>query len=135
MVCVAVASRPQAIRNFITEVGVTKIDSTNDWALLEHHIRQDLNRTAPRAMAVLNPVKLVITNWDADREWSASVPINPEDPEAGNRQLPFGRELWIEREDFMIDPPKKFFRLGPDREVRLRGVGFVRCSGFDADAR
>ena len=124
---------PAAIRSFIDEVGYTKVDTTNEWALFEHHLRRELNASADRTMAVLDPVRLVIENWDADEVFEASVPVNPERPETGSRTVSVHRELWIEADDFMADPPKKFFRLGPDREVRLRGVGFVRCCGFDLD--
>ena len=125
---------PEAIRSFLAEIGISKFESQHSWALFEHHIRKALNASSERTMAVLDPVKVVIENWDAERRFTAEVPRNPEDPDAGMREVPFGRELWIEREDFMAEPVKKFFRLGPDCEVRLRGIGFVRCTGFDQDA-
>ena len=118
---------PRAIRRFSEEIGVAKRDSVVDLAFLEHCIRQELNRTAPRFMAVLRPLKLVITNYDADvTEW-VEVENNPEDPQAGTRNVPFGRELYIEEADFMEDPPKKFFRLAPGREVRLKGAYIIKC--------
>ncbi|TVR13488.1 MAG: glutamine--tRNA ligase/YqeY domain fusion protein [Planctomycetota bacterium] len=125
---------PAAITTFCREVGYTKVDTTNEWALLEYHIRQELNRVAPRAMAVLRPLLVEITHWDDDRKESAHVPINPEDPDAGTRQLPAGRLLYIDQDDFMEDPPKKFFRLRPGGEVRLRGLGYLRCDEIVRDA-
>ena len=121
---------PVAIRDFCDRIGVAKANSVVEMALLEHCLRQDLNRNAPRVMAVLRPLKVVITNYpegsDEDTEWVEAV-NNPEDEAAGKRSLPFSRELWIERTDFMEDPPKKFFRLAPGREVRLRWGYFIRC--------
>ncbi len=122
---------PEAIKDFVTGVGVTKFNAVMDVSRLEGAIRDDLNKRAPRRMAVLDPIKLVITNWgdggDENRVEMMDVINNPEDEGAGTRRVPFGRELWIEREDFMIDPPKKFFRLGPGREVRLRCGYWVTC--------
>lgn len=118
---------PSAITAFCREVGYTKVDTTNEWALLEYHIRQELNRVAPRAMAVLRPLLVEISNWQEDRCERAQVPINPEDPNAGTRELSAGRLLYIDHDDFMEDPPKKFFRLRPGGEVRLRGLGYLRC--------
>ncbi len=118
---------PEAVRAFIRGVGVTKAEGMVDLAYLEHCVRQDLNLRAPRVMAVLDPVRVVITNYPEDEvEWLEAV-NNPEDPGAGTRKVPFSREVWIEREDFMEDPPGKFFRLAPGREVRLRYAYFVRC--------
>jgi glutaminyl-tRNA synthetase len=117
---------PQAIRNFIRSVGVAKANSIVDVAMLDHAIRDLLNRTALRRMAVLRPLKLVIDNYEGPGEELEAV-NNPEDPAAGVRRVRFGRELWIEQEDFMEDPPKKFFRLSPGREVRLRYAYFVTC--------
>ncbi len=130
---------PEGIRNFIDEVGVTKFTGVTEIELFEHHQRQVLNKVAQRRMAVLDPVKLLITNWadfhdgDADAVEMMDVVNNPEDDSAGTRSVPFGGELWIERDDFMIDPPKKFFRLGPGREVRLRYGYFVTCTGYETD--
>ena len=121
---------PAAIRDFCDRIGVAKANSVVEMALLEHCLRQDLNRHAPRVMAVLRPLKVVITNYpegsDEHTEWVEAV-NNPEDEAAGKRRVPFSRELWIERTDFMEDPPKKFFRLAPGREVRLRWGYFIRC--------
>jgi glutaminyl-tRNA synthetase len=125
---------PAALASFCTAIGVTKVDTHNEWALLEHHIRQDLNLTSPRAMGVLDPVEVVIENWEAGRVWSAEVPVNPEDPHAGNQQLPFTGRIWIERDDVMENPPPKYFRLAPGQEVRLRGVGFLACTGIEKGA-
>ena len=118
---------PQAIRRFAAEIGVTKTESMVDFSLLEFFVREDLNKTARRVMAVLDPVKLVISNYPEDREELLEADNNPEDPRAGTRMIPFSRELFIEREDFMEDPPAKFFRLAPGREVRLKHAYFVRC--------
>ena len=118
---------PEAIRDFCERIGVAKKDSVVDMALLEHCIREHLNRTAQRAMAVLEPLRLVIENWPEDRMEELEAVNNPEDPSAGTRPVPFGKVLYIERSDFMEDPPKKFYRLAPGREVRLRYAYFVRC--------
>jgi glutaminyl-tRNA synthetase len=123
-----------ALRNFCATIGVSKRDSTTEWALLEHHIRQELNTSSPRVLAVLDPLKVVVENWGADEERLCEGLINPEDPSAGKIQVPFTRDIWIERGDFMEDPPKDFYRLGPGREVRLRYVGFLKCEGFTKDA-
>jgi glutaminyl-tRNA synthetase len=118
---------PEAVRAFIRGVGVTKAEGVVDLAYLEHCVRQDLNLRAPRAMAVLDPVRVVVTNYpEGEVEWLEAV-NNPEDAAAGTRNVPFSRELWIEREDFMEAPPSKFFRLSPGREVRLRYAYFIRC--------
>jgi glutaminyl-tRNA synthetase len=120
---------PEAIRAFAEEVGVAKRENVIDVALLEHSVRNHLNKTANRIMAVLRPLKVVIENYpENEAEWFES-PNNPEDPSAGTRSVPFSRELWIEQDDFMEDPPKKFFRLAPGREVRLRSAYFVTCTG------
>jgi len=124
---------PEAIRAFCARVGVAKFNSTIDIQLLEHCLREDLNRTSPRVMAVLRPLKLVIDNYPADRVEEMDAINNPEDPSAGTRKVPFSRELWIEEDDFMEDPPKKYYRLGPGREVRLRYGYFVRCTGCVKD--
>ena len=118
---------PDAIRNFCEHIGIAKRDSTVALALLEHFIRNDLNQRAPRAMAVLRPLKVVLLNYPEDQEEELKAINNPEDPSAGTRQVPFSRELYIEREDFMEDPPRKFFRLAPGREVRLRYAYFITC--------
>ncbi len=125
---------PASIRNFCERVGVTKYDSLTDVALLEHCIREDLNKQAPRALAVLNPVKLVIENYPEDAEENFEAVNNPEDPSAGTRKIPFCRELYIDRDDFMEDPPPKYFRLAPGREVRLRYAGLVTCTDVAKDA-
>ena len=124
---------PQAIRNFCDRVGVARRDGVIDVALLEFSIREDLNLKAPRRLGILDPIKLIITNYPDDKVEQLPAINNPEDPQAGTRDLPFCRELYIERADFMEDPPRKFFRLGPDREVRLKYAYIVKCEGFDKD--
>jgi glutaminyl-tRNA synthetase len=119
---------PQAIRNFCKTIGVNKFNSTVDVALLEHCLREDLNKTSSRVMAVLNPLKVVITNYPEGQTEQLDAINNPEDESAGTRKVPFSKELYIEREDFMEQPPKKFFRLAPGREVRLRYAYFVTCT-------
>lgn len=124
---------PEAIRNFADLVGVAKANSVVDIAMFEHCIREDLKLKAPRKMAVLNPLKLVITNWPEDKvEWLAAT-NNPESPEMGSREVPLTREIYIEREDFMEEPPKKYFRLYPGNEVRLRHAYFVKCNEIIKD--
>ncbi|MFZ5446107.1 MAG: glutamine--tRNA ligase/YqeY domain fusion protein [Myxococcota bacterium] len=120
----------EALRAFCEEIGVTRNESVIDLGRLENAVRNHLNATAPRRMAVLNPVKVIITNYPESQVEQVEVQNNPEDPAAGVRSVPFSRELYIERDDFMEDPPKKFFRLGPGREVRLRGAYFVTCTNF-----
>ncbi len=124
---------PAAIRNFCDRIGVAKRENLVDVALLEHAVREDLNKTANRLMAVLDPVRVVIDNYPEDQTEEFEIVNNPEDPAAGSRRVPFSRELVIEREDFMEDPPKKFFRLAPGREVRLRGAYFVTCTSVVKD--
>ncbi len=124
---------PGSIRDFCERIGVARRDSTVDIALLEHCVREELNRTANRVMAVLRPLKVVIENFAEDRIEALEAVNNPEDPSAGTRTVPFTREIYIEREDFMEDPPKKFFRLAPGREVRLRYAFFVTCTGVVKD--
>ena len=124
----------EAIADFSERIGVAKNDSTVDIALLEHCIRQDLNTRSPRVMAVLNPLKVVILNYPEGESEELEAINNPEDPDAGTRAVPFGRELWIERDDFMEDPPRKFYRLSPGREVRLRYAYFVTCVDVIKDA-
>jgi glutaminyl-tRNA synthetase len=118
---------PEAIRNFCERIGVAKADSMVDMALLEYCIREDLNKHAPRVMGVLRPLKVVIENYPKDREEALEAINNPEDPSMGTRMVPFSRILYIEQDDFMEDPPKKFFRLAPGREVRLRYAFFITC--------
>ncbi len=124
---------PAAIREFCERIGITKYDSLTDVALLEHCIRDELNRTARRAMAVLDPLRVVIENA-ADLPASVKGVNNPEDPAAGERNIPFGPELFIEREDFAETPPPKYFRLSPGKAVRLRNAGFLTCTGVEKDA-
>jgi glutaminyl-tRNA synthetase len=124
---------PEAIRRFADEVGVAKRENVIDLGLLEFCIREDLNRRAPRAMAVLRPLRLVLDNYPEGQTETMNVINNPEDASAGTREVPFGRVLYIERDDFMEDPPKKFFRLAPGREVRLRNAYLVTCTGVVKD--
>lgn len=125
---------PSSIREFCERIGISKADSMVDINLLYFCIREELNRTAQRAMAVLEPVKVVIDNWESGKVENVEVENNPEDPNAGTRKVPFGKELYIEREDFMENPPKKYFRLKPDGEVRLKGAYFIKCTGVEKDA-
>lgn len=124
---------PESIRNFCERIGVAKTDSTIDIALLEHCIREDLNKRAPRVMAVLRPLRVVIDNYPEDQTEEVDAVNNPEDPDMGMRQVPFSRVLYIERDDFREDPPPKFFRLAPGREVRLRYAYFITCVGVVKD--
>jgi glutaminyl-tRNA synthetase len=126
---------PEAIRAFCDTIGVAKTNSIIDIALLEYHIRQDLNARAPRRMAVLNPLKLVIDNYPEGQVEEMQAVNNPEDPAAGTRPVPFSKVLYIERDDFREDPPKQFFRLAPGREVRLRYAYFVTCTGVVKDEK
>ena len=123
----------QGVRDFAAAIGVSKADSTVEIERLEYHVRQVLNREAQRRMAVLHPLKVVITNYPDDAEDELDAVNNPEDESAGTRKVPFARELWIERDDFMEDPPRKFFRLAPGREVRLRYAYFITCDGVVKD--
>jgi glutaminyl-tRNA synthetase len=125
---------PEAIRDFCTRIGVAKKENVIDAGLLEHCVREDLNRRAPRAMAVLRPLRLVLTNYPEGVTEDMDVVNNPEDPSAGTRPVPFSRVIYIERDDFMEDPPKKFFRLAPGREVRLRNAYLVTCTDVVKDA-
>ena len=118
---------PESIRNFCKRISVNKFNSTIDIALLEHCVREDLNRTSPRVMAVLRPLKVIIDNYPKEKVEELEAVNNPEDPSAGTRKVPFSRELYIEREDFMESPPSKFYRLAPGREVRLRYAYFITC--------
>jgi len=124
---------PQAIRRFCEAIGLAKRASVVDIALLEHILREELNQTSPRIMAVLKPLKVVITNYPENQVEELDAVNNPENPAAGTRKVPFSRELYIEQEDFMEDPPKKFFRLAPGREVRLRYAYFIRCDSVVKD--
>ena len=119
---------PASIRSFCKTIGMTKFNSLTDVALLEHSIRQDLNDITPRRMAVLRPLKVVVTNFDEDKVQELEAANHPKDPEAGTRTVPFTREIYVERDDFMEEPPRKFFRLGPGREVRLRFAYFITCN-------
>jgi glutaminyl-tRNA synthetase len=125
---------PSAMRSFARLIGVNKFNSTVDIALLEHCLREDLNKTSPRVMAVLHPLKVVIDNYPEGQVEEMEAVNNPEDPSAGMRKVPFSRELYIEQEDFMEEPPKKFFRLAPGREVRLRYAYFITCTNVVKDA-
>ncbi|WP_283388495.1 glutamine--tRNA ligase/YqeY domain fusion protein [Barnesiella viscericola] len=125
---------PESIKNFIQKIGYTKYDGIISVSLLEHSIREDLNKTATRVSAVLNPVKLIITNYPEGKVEYLDIENNPEDPAAGTHQIPFTRELYIERDDFMENPPKKFFRLAPDQEVRLKAAYIIKCTGVKKDA-
>ena len=118
---------------FVELCGVSKAQSSVDYAMLEYCIREDLKLKRPRMMAALNPVKLVIDNYPEDQIEYLDVVNNLENPELGSRKVPFGRELYIDREDFMEVPPKKYFRLFPDNEVRLMNAYFVKCTGFEKD--
>lgn len=124
---------PESIRKFVELCGVSKAQSSVDYGMLEYCIREDLKLKRPRMMAVLDPIKLVIDNYPEDQVEMLPMPNNMENPELGERMIPFGRELYIEREDFMEEPPKKYFRLFPGNEVRLMGAYFVTCTGFEKD--
>lgn len=124
---------PESIRNFADRVGVAKRNGVTEVELLEHSVREDLNKKANRVLGVLDPVKLVITNYPDDQEELLDATNNPEDESAGKRKIPFSKEVYIERADFMEDPPRKFFRLGPGREVRLKYAYIIECTGFEKD--
>jgi glutaminyl-tRNA synthetase len=124
---------PESIRKFVELVGVSKANSSVDYAMLEYCIRDDLKEKAQRLMAVLDPIRLVIDNYPDDEMEYLDVPNNKDNPELGARKVPFGRELYIEREDFMEEPPRKYFRLFPGNEVRLMNAYFVKCTGFEKD--
>jgi len=124
---------PEAIRHLAAIIGVDTTESTVDCALLEHCVREDLNKRAPRHMAVLRPLRVVIENYPEGRTEEVDAVNNPEDPAAGTRKVPFSRVLYVEREDFMEDPPRQFFRLAPGREVRLRYAYFITCTGVVRD--
>ena len=124
---------PEAIRDFCDRIGITKKYNQIEMTLLENLVREDLDPKVNRRMAVLNPIKLVVTNYPNDLHETFDAPNHPNKPEMGNRTIEFGKEIVIERDDFMIDPPRKFFRMGPGREVRLRYAYIVTCTGFDVD--
>ncbi|MBM3131682.1 MAG: glutamine--tRNA ligase/YqeY domain fusion protein [Chloroflexi bacterium] len=126
---------PEAIRAFAERIGVAKTDSTIDMALLEHCIREDLNKRAPRVMAVVRPLRVVIDNYPEGQTEELDAVNNPEDPSMGTRKVPFSRVLYIEKDDFREDPPKQFFRLAPGREVRLRYAYFIKCTGVVKDEK
>jgi glutaminyl-tRNA synthetase len=125
---------PQSIRNFVNLIGYTKVEALNSISLLEHAVREDLNRVATRVMAVMNPVKVIITNYPEGKVETVEMENNPEDATAGTHKMPFSREIYIEREDFMENPPKKFFRLAPGGEVRLKGAYIISCTDVVKDA-
>ena len=124
---------PESIRNFINDIGYTKYDGMIDVSLLEHSIREDLNKKAIRVSGVIDPIKLVLTNYDEGQTEMVTAINNPEDESMGSREVMFGRELWIERDDFMEDAPKKYFRLTPGNEVRLKNAYIVKCTGCKKD--
>lgn len=124
---------PASIRNFADKVGVTKVEGISDVSLLEHSVREDLNKTAQRVMGVINPLKVVITNYPEGQVEEMEAINNPENPDTGTRMVPFSREIYIEQDDFMENPPNKFFRLSPGREVRLRYAYFVKCTDVIKD--
>ena len=126
---------PESIKSFINRIGYTKYEAVNDISLLEYSIREDLNKRATRVCAVINPVKVVITNYPDDLTEYMEMENNPEDPQSGTHKMPFSRELYIERDDFMENPPKKFFRMTPGGEVRLKGAYIVKCTGCKKDAQ
>jgi glutaminyl-tRNA synthetase len=124
---------PASIRNFVEKVGITKTEGMVDVAMLEHALREDLNKNAQRVMGVINPLKVIITNFPEDKVDMVDAVNNPEDESAGTRKVPFTREIYIERDDFMEDPPKKFFRLSPGAEVRMRYAYFITCNNVVKD--
>jgi glutaminyl-tRNA synthetase len=124
---------PESIRNFADRIGVAKRDNTIDVGLLEFSVREHLNKITPRIFAVLDPLKVIITNYPEDKVEELELEINPEDESMGTRIVPFSREIYIEQNDFMEDPPRKFFRLGPGREVRLKGGYIIKCEDYKKD--
>ena len=124
---------PRSVRNFIDAIGYTKYEALNSISLLEHAVRDDLNKVATRGMAVINPVKVIITNYPEGQVETVEMENNPEEEGSGTHQMPFSREIYIERDDFMENPPKKFFRLAPDGEVRLKGAYIIKCTGVKKD--
>ncbi|HQJ82266.1 MAG TPA: glutamine--tRNA ligase/YqeY domain fusion protein, partial [Bacteroidales bacterium] len=121
---------PESVRKFIDLIGYTKVEAINDVSLLEHAVREDLNLKAPRVFGVLDPLRVVITNYPADKVEEMEIINNPEDESMGSRMVPFSKEIYIERDDFMENPPHKFFRLAPGSEVRLKGAYIIRCESF-----
>ena len=126
---------PQSIKNFLDDIGYTKYEALNDIDLLEHNIRDDLNKNANRVCAVLDPVKVVITNYPEDKVEMLAMDNNPEQENAGTHEMPFSREIYIERDDFMENPPKKFFRMTPGKEVRLKGGYIIMCNEVVKDEK
>jgi glutaminyl-tRNA synthetase len=126
---------PEAIRNFCERIGVAKNDSIIDVALLEYCVRENLNEKAPRVMAVLNPLRIIIDNYPEDQTDELDSPYHPQNPQMGSRKVPFSRVLYIERDDFMENPPKKFYRLAPGKEVRLRYGYFIKCVSVVKDPK
>jgi glutaminyl-tRNA synthetase len=126
---------PKSIRNFCERIGVAKADSTVNIALLEHCLREDLNKKAPRVMAVLRPLKVIIENYPENKVEELDAENNPEDPEMGTRKIPFSRVLYVEQDDFRVDPPKKFFRLAPGREIRLKHAYYIKCVEMIKDGK
>ena len=124
---------PESIKSFINRIGYTKYEAVNDISLLEYSVREDLNKHATRVCAVIDPVKVIITNYPEGQVENMAMENNPEDPEAGTHTMPFSREIYIERDDFMENPPKKFFRMIPGNEVRLKGAYIVKCTGCKKD--
>ena len=124
---------PESIRNFADRIGIAKRDNIIDVGVLEFSVREHLNKIAPRVFAVLDPLKVIITNYPEGQVEELDIELNPEDETMGTRKVPFSREVYIEHNDFMEDPPRKFFRLGPEREVRLKGAYFVKCNDFKKD--
>ena len=124
---------PGSIRNFVDRIGYTKYEAINDISLLEHSVREDLNMTSTRVFGVLNPLKVIITNYPEGKTETMELINNPEDENMGKREVPFTREIFIEQDDFMENPPGKFFRLAPGQEVRLKGAFIIRCEGFRKD--
>ena len=124
---------PSSIKEFVKKIGYTKYEALNHIELLEHSVREDLNKTATRVSVIQNPVKLILTNYPEGQTEMMTMDNNPENLEEGQHEMPFTRELWIEREDFMENPPKKFFRMSPDKEVRLKGAYIIKCTGVKKD--
>ncbi len=123
----------EALKAFWERVGVAKTNSLIDASLLEHFVREDLNKRAPRVMAVLRPLKVIIDNYPEDKEEYLEAENNPEDPEAGSRQVPFSKVIYIEKDDFMINPPRKYFRLSPEKEIRLKHAYYIKCVDYVQD--
>ena len=126
---------PKSIRDFIDKIGYTKFEALNDISLLESAIRDDLNKSAVRVSAVLNPIKLVIVNYPENQTETLVAENNPEDPQAGTRQIEFSREIYIERDDFMENPPKDYLRLSPGKEVRLKNAYIIKCDEVKKDSQ